>query len=247
MESEQTKSINVQLEQAANNWNELLATTGGGLELTKCSHDTLHWKFNNDGTVTTSEYYDNIEIKVKKNNTDEIAIIPGLSAKDKVTYLGITSSRDGNPQHQLNIATDIAKEGARILLSNPFNNYQASIYLNSHFMPKLTYPFTSACFNTKQYENIESTILPTAIAKMGFNRTWPIALRYGSHQFGGLGIRKLETEATIKKIQGLQSLMEKPDSSKLIMIALQWQQHIYGVSYPLLASGKPFIEYENSK
>ena len=82
---------------------------------------------------------------------------------------------------------------------------------------------------------------------MGFNMTWLIALRYGSHQFGGLGIRKLETEATIKKIQGLQSLMEKPDSSRLIMIALQWQQHIYRVSCPLLASDKPFIEYGNSK
>ena len=158
------KSINAQLEQAANNWNKLLTTTGGGLELTKCSHDTLHLKFNNDGTVTTSEYYDNIEIKVKKKNIEEGAIIPELSAKDKVTYLGITSSRDGNPQHQLKIATDIAKEGVRILLSNPFNNYQTSIYLNSHFMPKLIYPFTSTFFNTKQYETIESTILPTAIA-----------------------------------------------------------------------------------
>ena len=165
------KSINEQLEKAANNWNELLTTTEGGLELTKCSHDTLHWKFNIDGTVKTSEFYDNIEIKIKKNHSEEIAIIPGLGAKDKVTYLGITSSRDGNPKHQLNIAIDIAKECARIILSNPFNNYQASIYLNSHFMPKLIYPFTSACFNTKQYETIESTRLPTVISKMGFNRT----------------------------------------------------------------------------
>ena len=85
------------------------------------------------------------------------------------------------------------------------------------------------------------------IAKIGFNRTWPLALRYGSHQFRGLGIRKLEIEATIKKIQCLQSLMEKPDLSRLIMIALQWQQHIYSVSYPLLTTDKPFIEYGNSK
>ena len=113
-------------------------------------------------------------------------------------------------------------------------------------MPKIIYPFTSACFHSKQYDNIESNILPTAIAKMGFNRTWPVALRYGSYQFGGLRIRKLEIEATIKKIQGLQSLMEKPDLSRLIMISLQWQQHIYGISYPLLASNKPFIEYGNS-
>ena len=91
-----------------------------------------------------------------------------------MTYLGITSSRDGNPQHQLDIALDIAKEGAKILLSNPFNNYQAFIYINSHFMPKLIYPFTSACFTSNQYDKIEANIIPTAIAKMGFNRIWPI-------------------------------------------------------------------------
>ena len=62
------KLINEQLEQAANNWNELLTTTSGELDLEKCSHDTLHRKFNNDGTVTTSESYDTIEIKVKKKN-----------------------------------------------------------------------------------------------------------------------------------------------------------------------------------
>ena len=139
--------------------------------MTKCSHDTLQWRFNNDGTVTTSENYDDIEIRVKQINSTEISLIPGLSAKDKVTYLGITSSRDGNPQHQLIIALAIAKEGARILLCNPFNNYQDFIYLNSHFMLKLTHPFTSACFTSKQYDNIESIIIPTAITKMGFNRT----------------------------------------------------------------------------
>ena len=164
-----------------------------------------------------------------------------------MTYLGITSSRYGNPHHQLDIALDIAKERARILLSNSFHNYQTFIYINSHFMPKLIYPFTSACFTSNQYDTIEANIIPTAVAKMEFNRTWHISLRYGSHLFGGLGLRNLETEAIIKEIQGIQSLMEKPDSSKLIMIALQWQQHIYGVSYSLLATDKPFIPYGNSK
>ena len=158
--------------------------------------------------MTTSENYDDIEISVKQINSTEKSLIPGLSAKDKVTYLGITSSRDGNVQHQLIITLAIAKEATRVLLCSPFNNYQSFIYLNSHFMPKLTYPFTAACFTSNQYNNIESIIIPTAIAKMGFNRTWPIALRYGSHPFGGLRLRKLETEALIKNIQGLQSLME---------------------------------------
>ena len=47
------KLINAQLEYVANNWNGLLTTTGGGMELTKCSHYTLYLRFNNDGTVPT--------------------------------------------------------------------------------------------------------------------------------------------------------------------------------------------------
>ena len=162
-------------------------------------YDTLHWRFNNDETVTTSENYSDIEIRVKQINTTETSLILKLSAKDKVTYLGIISSWDGNRQHQLIIALEIAKERSRILLCNPFNNYQAFIYINSHFIPKLIYPYPfSACFTSNQYENIESTIITTAIAKMGSNRTWPLALRSGSHPFGGLWLRKLETEALIK-------------------------------------------------
>ena len=197
--------------------------------------------------MTTSEHYDDIEIRVKKVNSTETSLIPGLSAKDKVTYLGIISSRDENPQHQLIIALAIAKEGARIPLCNPFNNYQSFIYLNSHFMPKLTYPFTSACFTSNQYDNIESIIIPTTIAKMGFNRTWPLVLRYGFHPFVGLGLRKLETEALINKIQWLQSFMGKSDSLRLILISFQWCQYIYDVSYPILATTKPFVKFDNRK
>ena len=162
-----------------------------------------------------------------------------------MTYLGITSSRGGDQLHQLLIALDIAKEGAIILRCNPFNNYQSSIYFNSHFMPKLTYLFTFVYFTFNQYDNIKSIIIPSAIAKLGFNRTRPLALRYGSHHFGGLGLRTLETEALIKKIHTIPSLMEKPESSRLLLIVFQLSQHIYGESYPLLDTDKPFINYGN--
>ena len=128
---------------------------------------TLHWRFNKDRTVTTGENFDDIEIRIQPIHTNESSLIPGLSAKDKVTYFEITSSRDGNQLHQLLIALDIAKEGSRILLCNQFSNYQASIYLHSYFMSKLTYPFTSACLTFNQYDNIESIIISSTIAKMG--------------------------------------------------------------------------------
>ena len=56
-----------------------------------------------------------------------------------------------------------------------------------------------------QYNKTESKIIPYVIAKIDFNHTWPLALYYGSHPYGGLGLRKLKTEALIQKILAIQS------------------------------------------
>ena len=68
--------INKQLEHATDNWNELPTTTGGGLELTKCSRVTLHWMFNQDRTVTTRENFDDIEIRSQQIHTNESSSHP---------------------------------------------------------------------------------------------------------------------------------------------------------------------------
>ena len=113
----------------------------------------------------------------------------------------------------------IPKEGTCILLRNLFTNYQAFIFLNSHFMPKLTHPFASTCCSSQQYNQLELKIISHAIAKMRYNHTWSLVLRYGSHQYGGLSLRNLATDALIIKILAIQSLIEKKECSRLIVIA----------------------------
>ena len=50
----------------------------------------------------------------------------------------------------------------------------------------------------------------------------------------------------MKKIHVIQSLMEKSESSRLLLIAFHWSQHIYGVSYSLLDTDRLFVDYGNS-
>lgn len=124
------KLINKQLEHTSNKGNTFLTTTGGKRKPTKCSQDTLHQQFNKDGTVTTNKIFDDIEIRIQRINKNESSLILGISANDKVTCLGIISLRDGNQQHQLIIALNIAKEGTKILICNPFTNYQ-TLYIST--------------------------------------------------------------------------------------------------------------------
>ena len=47
-------------------------------------------------------------------------------------------------------------------------------------------------------KKLEETFHPYVIVVMVYNRTWPIVLRYGTHQYGGLQMKSLEVEALIK-------------------------------------------------
>ena len=119
-----------------------------------------------------------------------------------------------------------AKTGVFIISSSPFNHHQTFLYFVLPLLLKLTSPFTSAALTTKQYNKIESEFHPNVIAAMGYNRTWPNALRYGTHHYDGLQMKSLEVEALIKTIQCLRSLMNKDKTHKLILIMFSWYQHI---------------------
>ena len=69
---------------------------------------------------------------------------------------------------------------------------------------------------------------------MGYNKTWPVSLRFGDHKYCGLQLKHLETEAMIRKISHLRILLFKPHTSRLVLAMLAWYQNVSGISYPVL-------------
>ena len=58
--------------------------------------------------------------------------------------------------------------------------------------------------------------IPTAISALGYNRHWPVALRYGKHPYGGLQLKSCKVEAHVLKIKGLKKLLCKTETSKIL-------------------------------
>ena len=113
-------------------------------------------------------------------------------------------------------------------------------------MPKITYPLSCASFSASQYSRLHKTFIPTAISALGYNRHWPLALRYGKHPYGGLQLKNCEVEALILKIKGLKNLMCKTETSKIVKILIYWFQHVAGTSFPILECPPYDLEYVNS-
>ena len=81
---------------------------------------------------------------------------------------------------------------------------------------------------------------------MGYNRTWPLALRYGIHGYGGLQLKHCEVESLIRKIKAIHNLIVKLDSSRLIILIINWYQHESGTTYPILENPPHSTTYVNS-
>ena len=119
-----------------------------------------------------------IEIKV---------LVNGIPYK----YLGITSSLNGKQKNELQLLIKKAIDGARVFKSFPITRYQSYIYmyLNTHLHPKIFHPLTGTSLYRKKYQQLKKTYINPAISSTGYNRAWSLAIRYGTHNYGGVGIK----------------------------------------------------------
>ena len=63
---------------------------------------------------------------------------------------------------------------------------------------------------------------------MGYNRTWPPTIWYGTHNYGELELKNPSAEAVIKKIKYTQFVLQK-NTSKSINLMISWYQKISGL------------------
>ena len=81
---------------------------------------------------------------------------------------------------------------------------------------------------------------------MGYNKTWPVSLRFDDHKYWGLQLKHLETEAMIRKISHFRILLFKPHTSQLVLAMLARYQYVSGISYTVLEQDHFTMDPTNS-
>ena len=127
------------LQLVTQNWDRLLYTSGGKLELSKCAWYCISWKFNPGVTP-----------KIFNNTSYEIALIDSattlphaiteLIVHSPLKYLESESTPLGTTKCQLLTINNHGLRGTRIISSNKTYRYHISLYLKIHLHPKLISP-----------------------------------------------------------------------------------------------------------
>lgn len=214
----------------AQTWNNLLWSSGGALEISKCSFHLIQSEWRNDGTPF-----------LKAGRTaPPITLFNGLipsQVRQKSNYeshktLGCHVNPANRMATQKKHLQQKSDKEANIITCNVLTVSEARTYYVSMYLPSMTYPFPITCLRAADCDDIQNRFMQVIVRNSGFNSHMHLAIRYAPLHFGGAGFRRLYIEQGLLQILMAVKHLRSPSGQpgRLLRIALSWAQAYVGTS-----------------
>lgn len=170
---------------------DLLHFARGELEIPKCVLYQLAWHFNPDGSTQMSSK--NINVTLQYSTSRKTYIITQEQHATPSTYVGISSSPDGNQIHAIKKLKGKCEMYTKIINSNKIQRHHSWTAHNRIFKLYIAYPLGTYYISRKSYNKLQSTFSQSNISSMEMNRNFSTSHRYGNHNYDSLTIHHIET------------------------------------------------------
>ena len=212
-------------------WNNLLWTSGGQLEPTKCSFHLIEsdWTgtgqpFLRGGTQQChmiSIHHDGKQIPTtQKSNYD--------AHKSLGCYITPAYTRT----QPFKVLSQKNEGFAQLLEANSLSRSEAWTFYTSIYLPSITYPMVITPLDKSQCYNLDARFLRSLLPRCGYNRNIPRAVRYGPMNMGGAGFKDLYVGQGSLLLQQVQKYLNSPGTpiGRLLRITISWTQAFLGTS-----------------
>jgi hypothetical protein len=226
----------------AQRWTDLLAITGGALEIPKCKFHLASYKFAASGAPVLDPLTDAIS-----GGCPKINIQPrfGESESQSLEYLQQSTSRrtlgcykcpSGNFKTGPQAIRKNAIEKSQIVLNSHLDTRATHTYYFAVLFPSLSYSLLPIShYSSKCLGDVDKKIAAPFMNKLGYSRSTLRALRCGSTKFGGVNMHQpKDIQGSGQIFQLLKHLRIQSPFQKMWLIALHWAQLQSGFHTPLL-------------
>ena len=228
------ETLLVKLEHDVQLWHDLLWSSGGCLELPKCSYHFIYFDFKPDGTPYARTHFHRDAISVNDPHGNPIRI-PQKSSFNPHKTLGHYRSPIGPQKHQLKELSKKMRHISNILATSPATRQQTKIFYHALYLPA-TYVLPQCHFTPQELQAAEKKSTPILIARSGYLRNTSKALLYGPTTYGGAGMIPWSVLQGEGQILNFLKYWRSSDSlvTPILKIALSWFQYQTGVGFPIL-------------
>jgi hypothetical protein len=232
------------LQSDAQIWEQLLSSSGGKLELSKCFYYVMSWKFTKEGDpvpLTKQELDSQVaHIQITERDAKAPAKIKMKEVDEAHKTLGVWKTITGDESEHYKVLKEKSDKFALLASSSGLTRRQARVAYSMIYCPSMTYSLVATNLSETQLDNIQRLAVDKFLSAIGFNHGFPRAIVYGPLSFGGLNFQHLYTEQCGAKIGALvQHVRAEKKLGTAMTINLNWTQLTSGLLEPVLTTAKP--------
>jgi hypothetical protein len=220
------------LQVLAQEWERLLFSTGGALNLSKCFWFILSWRWNHHHAVCdTSETLPGALYMTSGKDTSSYTEIKRVELHESYRTLGVHISPNGSSAGALTVLTDITIGYNAHITASTINRAEAFASFAQHLLPKLRFQMPVLSLTQTQWNKLSTIALAAFLPKIHINRNTTRSIVFGPYALGGLAIPNLYTVQGIDKLHlFLGHIRLQDDTGGLIQIDLSYIQLLTGLS-----------------
>jgi ribonuclease HI len=241
--NESAQGVLEEMETAAQWWEQLLFTTGGKLELSKCFFYLIYWVFNDEGEprmLHPNEFP--IPIEITDSETGRTYRIETKPCNQAHKTLGAMESPDSDYSQETERLTKKSEDFARRAQSMKITSEEANMLYFTMIQPSMLYSAPAGTLSRSEADRINSNITRSILASMGYNRNMPKRAVYGPKEMGGLGLMDIFIEqGAAKALFLVRHLRTNRTLGKSMRAQLQWAQRVAGTDESILMDTKTRI------
>ena len=239
-----THTVLSKLQRDAQLWNDLLYTSGGKLELTKCSFHTITFEFDPDGTPRVSPTRAQ-PVLITDPVTGTSIPIKSLSPYTPHKTLGHWKSPAGSSRTQLTTLTSRMQDIRVRITTSSLSRYGSRLAYQAIYLATLRYVLPQCHFRHDALRKAGKKSMPALIAKCGFSRKTATQLLYAPIEYGGGGFVHwdiIQSEGQIMHF--IKHWRTSTPISVTLRIALSWCQWQAGTAESILYNPRhlPYLE-----
>jgi len=157
-------------------WNDLLWTSGGALELPKCSFQVIESRWDKLSRPFLRGGLADSCLRVR--NGDHEVQIPQTGNYASRKTLGVHLNPAGLMKTQIKMLQRNSKKFEDFVLANVLTCREAQMLYNAIYLPSMTYPMAVTHMKAVECHQVETRFFQALLPRMGFPRSMFTAIRH---------------------------------------------------------------------
>ena len=199
---ESISSVAQRQQSTVNSWSHGLTVSGGSLKPEKCFWYPIEWTWKNGIAKATpaKDIEEDIEVKDPDGHMEKITKLDYDSAKE---ILGVFQAPSGQMNSQLKKLEGIRDKFIPVLTNKYLPQELIWISFWGKLWPSLKYPLAAMSLTQTAADKFMTPLYKHLLPCLKVVRCLPLAYRYSTTKYGGLGLPNLFIEQTIARLSFL--------------------------------------------